>query len=88
MTKFLAAIEEHFQRFPNERAAIECFADLFDVRWAHHERFERSDASFYLLKPRALAAELYGIEREVLLLYSPYDALEADWIAVNSFFHW
>lgn len=76
MTKFIVAVEEHLQRFPAERPAIERFVDLFDIRWASHERIDRSESSFYLLKSKPHATELYGFERELLLVYTGYDALE------------
>jgi len=76
MTKFIVAVEDHLQKFPSERPAIERFVDLFDIRWANHEKFDRSESSFYLLKAKPHAIELYGFERELLLVYTGYGALE------------
>ncbi len=76
MIRFAQAVEDHLEKFANERAAIERFVDLFDVSWASHERFERSESSFYLLKPKQHTTELYGFERELFLVYTAYGALE------------
>lgn len=76
MPKFISAVEEHLRRYPTERLAVERFVDLFDIRWADHEKIDRSEASFYLLKPKPYANELFGFERELLLVYSPYLTLE------------
>jgi hypothetical protein len=76
MPRLLAIVENHFSKYPQERTPVERFVDLFDLRWADHVRFERSEASFYLLKPKSHASELYGFERELLLVYSPYSNLE------------
>jgi len=76
MSSFVPAVEKHLAAHPNERAAIARFVDLFEIRWANREHFDRSAVSAYLLKPKAHAAEIYGFERELLLVYSPYATLE------------
>ncbi len=76
MARFPKAVEDHFERYPFERSAVERFTDLFEIGYSDHVKVDRSDFSFYLLKPKKHASEIYGFERELLLLYSPYTSLE------------
>ncbi len=70
------AVQTYFDRHSAEQVPVERFRDLFDITWASRERFAGSESSFYLLKPKKHTAEIYGFERELMLIFSPYSALE------------
>jgi len=55
---------------------MERFTDLFELSFADRAAFERSEFSFYIVKPKRHAAEVFGFTRELFLVYSPYSALE------------
>lgn len=76
MSRHAAVVERHFDVHATERAPTERLTDLFSITWASRERMDNSSFSLYLLKPKAHTAEIYGFERELLLLYSPYSTVE------------
>ena len=55
----------------------------FDVTWAGRVKDGKSEVAAYFLKPARFVAELLGTERELLLVYSPYPALQARAIALH-----
>ncbi|MDV5825724.1 AAA family ATPase [Sphingobium naphthae] len=67
----------HLRNHPEELDWIKRFQSAFDITWAHRRRAHGSDYSVYFLKPEPATEETFGINREVLLVYSPYDKLEA-----------
>jgi hypothetical protein len=77
MPKFPVLVERHLNSHPEQREPISRMLDLFDITWVDHIRVEKSEDSYYLLKPKPHTAELFGFEKEVLCVYSGYDRLEA-----------
>ena len=67
----------HLLGHPEEADWLKHFQTAFDVTWAHERRSYGSMYSVYFLKPDLATEEMFGISREVLLIYSPYDRLEA-----------
>jgi hypothetical protein len=67
----------HFLKNPDNRDVVKPFLEGFDVTRAFwHSKGHDRLACFYL-KPSSTVAELFGIEREILLGYSPYQELQA-----------
>ena len=56
---------------------MSAFQSAFDITWAHRRRAHGSNYSVYLIKPEPATEETFGVNREVLLVYSPYEKLEA-----------
>lgn len=67
----------HLREYPGEIDWLSAFQSAFDVTWAHRRRAHGSNYSVYLIKPEPATEETFGVNREVLLVYSPYDKLEA-----------
>lgn len=67
----------HMRDYPDEINWLKSFQSAFDITWAHRRRSNGSEYSVYFLKPERATEETFGVTREVLLVYSPYDKLEA-----------
>lgn len=53
------------------------FLTSFDVTKAFRRQDGRGEVAAYYLKPERFIAELLGIDREILLVYSPYKEFQA-----------
>ena len=69
--------EQHLRQFPDEESVIRPFLNGFDITWARRRRAYNSELSVYFLKPESFMAESYGFNREILLVYSPFDQMQA-----------
>ncbi|MEW9307547.1 AAA family ATPase [Labrys neptuniae] len=67
----------HLTRHPEELDWLKCFQNGFDVTWANERRAYGSRSSVYFIKPEPSTEETFGVDKEILLIYSPYDKLEA-----------
>lgn len=67
----------HLLEYPGEIEWLSAFQSAFDITWAHRRRAYGSNYSVYLIKPEPATEETFGVNREILLVYSPYDKLEA-----------
>jgi hypothetical protein len=67
----------HFSKNPDHRQIVKPFLSCFDVtRGFWRERGHDRLACFYL-KPEKFIAEQIGLEREMLLVYAPYQEFQA-----------
>jgi hypothetical protein len=79
--------DDHLKKFPGERAmVVKLEADL-EVSWVRRMKLFNTDLSFYILRPKPHFSQLFGIEREIVLVYSQYETLEPRTMqALDSFF--
>ena len=61
--------------FPHQEEILKPFLHGFDVTYAEKKNVNNTDIFVYLLKPEAYLSEAFGIDKEILLAYSPYDKL-------------
>lgn len=74
-------------RYPEQFDMLKPFLSGFDVTYGEKIKLNNTVLFTYLLKPEAFIKHGYGIEKEMLLAYSPYDELQARAIqAVNMLF--
>lgn len=66
----------HLRKHPEEGAFVKRFTDLFDVTHAESTKLDSSTYSIYYLKPNAHTTGMYGLAKEILLLYVPYPVLD------------
>lgn len=67
----------HLSHYPAELEWLKYFQSGFDVTWANRRKAYGSTLSVYFLRPEAATEETFGIDREIMLVYSPYNKLEA-----------
>ncbi|WP_194456317.1 AAA family ATPase [Bradyrhizobium sp. CCBAU 53421] len=53
------------------------FAKSFDVTWGREIRLHGTDVVAFFLHPKRHVAEMFGFEREILLIFHPYSTLQA-----------
>jgi hypothetical protein len=77
-SKIDAGVEESFLKSrPKETALLQPFLNVgFDVTWARQKRYANADLTFFFLKANPDLVESYGFEYELLLAFSPYNAIE------------
>jgi hypothetical protein len=61
---------------PDLKSLLRPFLVDFDVTWGASRRRFGSNISAFFLKPEQIFSEMFGIEREVLLLISEYETVE------------
>src|SRR5262245_25847431 len=68
----------YFDRYPTHRKIVQPFLQGFDVTYAADRVADvKLDGHMLFLKPEPSMAELLGLEREVLLVYSPHREFQA-----------
>lgn len=67
----------HLKDNPGELPWVRIFQNGFDITWARRGTYYGSNLSLYFLKPEKSTEETFGIDREILMIYSRYDSLEA-----------
>ena len=73
----------YFSRYPLDRDVVRPFLTCFDVTSAFRHQDGRGEIAAFFLKPETFIAELLGLERELLLAYSPYEELQARSIVLH-----
>lgn len=74
--------------FPEHEEFLKPFLFGFDVSYAEQKRLNNTIIFAYLLKPENHMREAFGIDKELLLAYSPYNELQPRAIqAVNMLFN-
>ena len=68
---------EYLMGYPNERKFLNPFLADFDITWANKRRLFGSELSIYFFRPERHLCDSFGFEREILVVYSNYDTLEA-----------
>ncbi|WP_225413491.1 AAA family ATPase [Stigmatella hybrida] len=61
---------------PSLRMMLRAFLHGFDVTWGSSERLFGSHVVMFFLKPEAFVRERFGMDREILLVYSEYNSIE------------
>lgn len=56
---------------------VKIFLNGFDISFATERHISNTMVYAYILKPEDYMKESFGFEKEVLLIYSPYDHMEA-----------
>jgi len=74
-------------RYPDQESLLKSFLNGFDISYAEKKSLNNTILFVYLLKPEDYLSDAFGIDKEILLAYSPYDTLEPRTIqAVNMMF--
>jgi hypothetical protein len=52
------------------------FAKSFDVTWARDMRLHGTDIIAFFLRPKRVIVKMFGLEREILLIFHQYTTLQ------------
>lgn len=63
-------------QYPDQENMLKPFLNGFDVTYAEKKTLNNTTVFAYLLKPEQYLSEAFGIDKEVLLAYSPYDEIQ------------
>jgi hypothetical protein len=77
MGAILPLTEQHFRLRPQDREVIRPFLFGFDVTYADTIARGKALAAYFILKAEPSIRDLLGLERELLLVYSPYKQFDA-----------
>ncbi len=66
----------YFAEHPDERGLFKGFLPDFSVTWAAKRRHFGSEVTAAFLRPERHISEMFGVEREILLIAAPYTKLE------------
>ena len=67
----------YFRKHLEEREIVRPFLSCFDVTRAFRRQDGRGEVAAYYLAPERFISELLGVDREILLVYSPYEKFQA-----------
>lgn len=74
-------------QYPEQETMLKPFLNGFDVRYAEKKSINNTIIFAFLLKPEGYISEAFGIDKEILLAYSPFETLQPRAIqAVNMLF--
>lgn len=72
-----ADVRERQLKFkPDEEALLKPFLHGFWVTWGQRWKSYNTELSAYFLNPEPFMSEAFGFDQELLLIYSPYPAIE------------
>lgn len=72
---------------PDQECILKPFLNGFDITYADKKSLNNTTLYAYIIKPEQYLSEAFGIEKEVILAYTPYDNLQPRAIqAVNLLF--
>lgn len=70
-------VEQYFlKQYSELRDLLKPFLHCFDVTYAERRELKNTMLYTFLLKPENFIKEGYGLDKEVMLCYSPYDELQ------------
>ena len=69
--------EQHLDQYPDEEKIIRPFLNGFDITWARRRKAYNAELSTYFIKPESFMLDSYGFNRELLMIYSPFDQMQA-----------
>lgn len=76
-----------FEKYKKVKDLLKPFLFCFDVTYAEYKKINNTFLYVFLLKPENFIQEGYGMDKEVMLFYSPYDELQPRALqAANSLF--
>ena len=61
---------------PDQEAMLKPFLNGFDVTYAEKKTLNNTVLFAYLLKPEQYLSDAFGIDKEILLAYSPYEEIQ------------
>ncbi len=67
----------HLNQYPEEEQLLKPFLDGFFVTWGRRRTAYNTELSVYFLNPEPFITESYGFDREIILVYSPFERMEA-----------
>lgn len=74
-------------KYPEQECVLKPFLNGFDVTFADRKFLNNTTLFAYILKPEEYLSEAFGIDKEILLAFTPYDNLQPRAIqAVNMLF--
>lgn len=77
----------YLAKHPKQERMLKPFLNGFDITYAEEKSINNTVISAFLLKPEQYIVEAFGIDKEILLAYSPYDTLQPRALqAVNMLF--
>jgi hypothetical protein len=66
----------YFEKYPSERPVVLGLLKDFDVTWAARREAFGSEFSVYFLRPERHLAEMFGFDREILVIRADYAKLQ------------
>lgn len=69
--------DQHLVSFPEEEEILKAFLNGFSVTWAKRESYHNIKLSVYFLQPDPEVGPAFGLENELMLVYSSYMTLHA-----------
>ena len=76
MAIYSEVIDEVLTSRPDLQPLINNFATCFDVTWGRDRRLHGTEIVAFFLRPKRNIAEMFGFERELLLIFHPYTTLQ------------
>lgn len=67
---------KHLEYYPEEESILKPFLNGFDITFASRRKAFNTELSVYFFKAEKNIEEAYGISREILVVYAPYNKLE------------
>ena len=66
----------YLEKHPEQINILKPFLNGFDVTYAEEKSLNNTKIYAFLLKPEEFISDAFGIDREILLAYSPYETLQ------------
>ncbi len=64
------------QQYPEHESMLKVFTNGFDVTYSEKKAVNNTTLYAYILKPEGFIQEAFGLEKELLMVYSPYDTFQ------------
>ena len=64
-------------KYPEQKQIVKPFLNGFDITYAEKKKLNNTVLFSYMIKPEPFMKDAFGLEKEILLVYSPFDVLEA-----------
>ena len=78
--------DKHLEYYPDEESLLKPFLNGFDITWARRRKAYNTELSVYFFKAAKNIEEAFGISRELLVVYAPYQKLEPRTIQASESF--
>ena len=70
-------VDVFLPKHPEQEQIIKPFLNGFDITYAEKKELNNTVLFSYMIKPEPFMKDAFGLEKEILLVYSPFDTLEA-----------
>lgn len=75
------------EQYPEHETMLKVFLNGFDVTYSEKKALNNTTLYAYILKPESFIQEAFGLDKELLMVYSPYDTFQPRALqAVNMLF--